>query len=161
MEVELKVHGLVIDPITQMPMLVLRDPATDDKLPIWVGAFEAYAITSELEHVRSPRPLTHDLLKNLLEEMGGTLERIVVTDVQDNIFYAVMKIKAADGVHELDCRPSDAIALALRCKAPIFVAPGVIGKAQEIDLTEGKQSSEEVRSWLEGLGREDLGQYEQ
>lgn len=160
MPIEMRIQGLMIDPITTMPLLVLRDPKTDAKLPIWVAVFEANAIATELERVKTPRPMTHDLLKNVLTELGGRLNRVIVTDLQDNIFYAMLEVETAAGQKAIDARPSDAIALALRCGAPIFARKEVIEAAQSIDLTQGHQDSERMRQWLQSLGEGELGKYE-
>ncbi len=160
MLVDMRVQGLMLDPITTMPLLVLRDPKTDAKLPIWVAVFEANAIATELERIPSPRPMTHDLLRNVMRELGGRLTEIRITDLQDNIFYAMLRIEAEDGVHEIDARPSDAIALALRCGAEIRASQHVIDAAQTIDLTQGHQDSEKIRQWLHSLGSGEVGKYE-
>jgi len=160
MLVEMRVQGLMLDPITTMPLLVLRDPQTDVKLPIWVAVFEANAIATELERVPSPRPMTHDLLRNVLRELGGTLTKVSITELQDNIFYAMLTIETKDAVIEVDSRPSDAIALALRCGASIFATQEVIDAAQTIDLTQGHKDSEKIRQWLHSLGSGELGEYE-
>lgn len=160
MMVEMRIQGLMVDPITTMPLLVLRDPKTDSKLPIWVAVFEANAIATELERVRTPRPMSHDLMRNLIEALGGKLVRVSITDLQDNIFYAMLEVETPSGVQQIDARPSDAVALALRCEAPIVASQEVIDAAQDIDLTHGHQDSEQIRHWLESLGESELGKYE-
>jgi bifunctional DNase/RNase len=161
MEIELRVLGLMVDPITRMPMVVLRDPQSDEKLPIWVGAFEALAIANELEHVKNPRPMTHDLIASILGEFGARVIKLVVTDVDDNIFYATLHVESEDGRRrEIDCRPSDGIALALRAGATILATEEVLKKGQELDLTAGHRDSEKIRLWIESLGRPELGKYE-
>lgn len=160
MQVEMRIQGLMIDPITQMPMVVLRDPRNDDKLPIWVGMFEANAIALELEKVKTPRPMTHDLLHDVLVELGARLTRIGIVDLRDSTFYALLHVVGPAGERDIDARPSDAIALALRFGAPIFVDENVISAAQNIDLTAGHEDAERFRQWLEGLDEEDLGRYE-
>ncbi len=160
MPVEMRIQGLMLDPITTMPLIVLRDPKTDAKLPIWVAVFEANAIATELERVPTPRPMTHDLLRNVLQELGGRLTHVTITDLQDNIFYAMLHIETEDGVREIDSRPSDAIALALRCDAGIYAAQEVIDAAQTIDLTQGHRDSEKIRQWLHSLGGGEVGEYE-
>ncbi len=161
MTVKMRIQGLMLDPFTNMPLLVLRDPQTDAKLPIWVAVFEADAIATELERVTSPRPKTHDLLRNVMQELGGTLERITVTDLDaDGIFYALLAIRTPNGTVELDARPSDAVALALRCDAPIFAEQSVIDAAQRIDLTQGHKDSERLRAWLHSLSETEIGKYE-
>ena len=161
MAVEMKIQGLMIDPITNMPIVVLRDPRTDNKLPIWVGVFEANAIALELERSRPPRPMTHDLLRDVLAELGARLERVEIVDLQDNVFFGALHVRGADGdLRVIDCRPSDAIALALRADCPIYARERVIEAAQEIDVTQGHEETEEFRRWLESLGEEELGKYE-
>lgn len=160
MSVEMRIQGLMVDPITNMPIVVLRDPRTDAKLPIWVGVFEANAIALELEKIKTPRPMTHDLLKETMARLGAKLTRVLINDLQDNTFYALLYLDTPQGPVELDARPSDAIALALRSSAPIFARETVISAAQNIDLTQGHQDAERFRSWLESLDEGDLGKYE-
>jgi len=160
MQVEMRIQGLMLDPITQGPLIVLRDPRTDSKLPIWVGAFEANAIATEMERIRMPRPSTHDLLRDVIRELGARLTKVVVTDLQDNVFYATLFLDTASGPKQIDARPSDAIALALRWDAPIYATEDVIQAAQDIDLTQGYKDTERFRQWLESLDESDLGKYE-
>ena len=160
MQVEMRIQGLMLDPITQGPLIVLRDPRTDSKLPIWVGAFEANAIATEMERIRMPRPSTHDLLRDVIRELGARLTKVVVTDLQDNIFFASLFLETAAGPKQIDARPSDAIALALRWDAPIYASEDVIQAAQNIDLTQGYKDTERFRQWLESLDESDLGKYE-
>lgn len=160
MNVEMRIQGLMVDPITNMPIVVLRDQRSDAKLPIWVGVFEANAIAIELEKIKTPRPMTHDLLRDALTQLGARLVRVTITELQDNTFYALLHLETKDGPKEIDSRPSDAIALALRCEAPIFVNQDVITAAQNIDLTQGHQDADRFRQWLESLDDEELGKYE-
>ncbi len=160
MQVEMRIQGLMIDPITNMPIVVLRDPRTDAKLPIWVGVFEANAIAIELEKIKTPRPMTHDLLRDALTQLGAKVVRVTITDLQDNTFYALLHLETHDGPKDIDARPSDAIALALRCEAPIFVNEDVIAAAQTIDLTQGHQDADRFRQWLESLDDDEMGKYE-
>lgn len=160
MQVEMRIQGLMIDPITQMPIVVLRDPRNDAKLPIWVGAFEASAISLELEQIKTPRPMTHDLLRDVIQELGARVVRAVVTDLQENTFFAVLHLDTAEGPRQVDSRPSDAIALALRCGAPIFANEEVIEAAQSIDLIQGHKDTERFRHWLEGLDDNEIGKYQ-
>lgn len=160
MPVEMRIQGLMIDPITNMPIVVLRDPHSDAKLPIWVGVFEANAIALELEKIKTPRPMTHDLMVGALKQLGAKLVQVSVTDLQDNTFFARLHLSTSSGDQEIDCRPSDAIALALRCDAPILVREEVIEAAKEIDLTQGHQDTERFRHWLETLDEEEFGRYE-
>jgi len=167
---ERKVKGLTLDPLTNMPIVILKD--TDEKkvLPIWVGIFEANAIALEMEQVSTPRPMTHDLLKNIIEGFQAQVARIVVNDLKDNTFYAVITINLNGSEVLIDARPSDAIALALRVNAPIFVAEKVIEEAKSIEFTEqvvsGEREGENMpesddwKKWLENLKPEDFGKYE-
>jgi bifunctional DNase/RNase len=160
MSVEMKIKGLMIDPVTNMPIIILRDPKTEAILPIWVGVFEANAIALEIERITTPRPMTHDLLKNLVEEFGGQATRVVISALRDNTFYAVIHIDAPDGHHELDSRPSDAIALALRAGAPIFAEQEVITQAKEVDLSKDGAENSRLRKFLETLDEKEFGKYE-
>ncbi len=167
---EMKVKGLTLDPLTNMPIVILKD--TDEKkvLPIWVGIFEANAIALEMEQVSTPRPMTHDLLKNIIEGFQAQVARIVVNDLKDNTFYAVITINLNGNEVLIDARPSDAIALALRVNAPIFVAEKVIEEAKSIEFTEQVASgeregenmpeSDDWKKWLENLKPEDFGKYD-
>jgi len=157
MEVEMKIKGLMIDPITNMPIIILRDPRGESVLPIWVGIFEANAIALELEKIVTPRPMTHDLLRDLVKSLGARLERISVTELKDNTFYAVIHLSQNGKTFEVDSRPSDAIALALRADAPIFVDTAVIEAAKSIDPTEDVRDTERLRKWLETLDETELG----
>jgi len=120
-EIEMAIKGLMVDPITNMPIILLREVEGQRVLPIWVGVFEANAIALQVENVQTPRPMTHDLLKAVIDQLGGRVERIVVCELKENTFYATLQILSAQGLLEVDARPSDAIALALRSGARIFV----------------------------------------
>jgi hypothetical protein len=158
-EIEMKVKGLVVDPISKMPIVVLEDPSNEQILPIWIGVFEANAIALTIENIPTPRPMTHDLLKNFLDKLNIAIERIVVNDVRNNTFYALIHCRR-DGLRiVIDSRPSDAIALALRMSSPIFVEDEVVRKAQGMKFDESTDSSEKLRKWLEGLSPEDFGKY--
>jgi bifunctional DNase/RNase len=159
MEIEMKVKGLVVDPISKMPIVVLEDPQNEKILPIWIGVFEANAIALTIENVPTPRPITHDLLKNFLERMGIAIEKIVVNDVRNNTFYALIHCRQDDRVLVIDSRPSDAIALALRMSSPIFVEDDVVRRAHSLKFEDNLDASEKLRKWLEGLGPEDFGKY--
>lgn len=160
MQVEMRIQGLMIDPITNMPIVVLRDPRNDERLPIWVGVFEANAIAMELEKIRTPRPMTHDLLRDVMVQLGASLTKIAIVDLQENTFFAVLHLATPAGAREIDARPSDAIALALRCDAPVFVDEKVIEGAKNMDINQGHQDTERFRAWLDSLGESDLGKYE-
>ncbi len=160
MEIEMKIKGLMIDPITQMPIIILRDPKSDSVLPIWVGIFEANAIALEMEKIIPPRPMTHDLLKNVIQGLEARIERVVVTELKDNTFYALIHFQHASGRLAIDSRPSDAIALALRTASPIFVESQVLSKARTMDFTADAADNEKLRKWLETLDEKELGKYE-
>lgn len=159
---EMKVKGLAIDPSTNMPIVILKDLEEERALPIWVGIFEANAIALEMESVPTPRPMTHDLIKNILEETEATVLRIVVNDLKDNTFYAEIYLSLNGNEVAIDSRPSDAIALALRVDAPIYVAKKVLEEARSIDLTDPElaDDKEKWKEWLEDLRPEDFGKYE-
>jgi bifunctional DNase/RNase len=160
MDVEVRVRGLVMDPSTNMPIVVLKDVASDAVMPIWVGIFEANAIAVEIEKLSAPRPMTHDLVRNLIHNLNGRLERVVVTEIKDDTFFAKLWLRQGDEPVLVDARPSDAIALALRFDCPIYVAEPVMQSAKltSASATEG-QTGEQLRGWLEGLNDEDLGRY--
>ena len=157
-EVEMQIRGLMIDPLTNMPIVVLKDIASDTVLPIWVGIFEANAIALELEKTATPRPMTHDLMRNMARGLNGSVNKVVVSDLRDDTFYAVIWMEQNGQTVALDSRPSDAIALALRWDCPIFAHRSVLDNAKQIDTTQ-KTGSDEMRRWLENLNDDDLGQY--
>ena len=157
MEVEMKIKGLMIDPITNMPIIILRDTAGEAVLPIWVGIFEANAIALELEKISPPRPMTHDLLRDVITGLGARIQRVAVTELRENTFYALIHLSQDGRSLQVDARPSDAIALALRAKAPIFVEANVIEMAKSIDPTEDAKDTERLRKWLETLDETELG----
>lgn len=153
------IKGLMIDPITSMPIVVLRDAAGEHVLPIWVGVFEANAIALQIENVQTPRPMTHDLLKRVIDDLAATVERIVVSDLRENTFYAVIYLRQGSTSVSVDARPSDAIALALRSQCPIYVADQVLDSARGVDASRDSVDVERLRRWLEDLSEEDLGKY--
>ena len=160
---EMKVKGLALDPSTNTPIVILEDLEEERALPIWVGIFEANAIALEMESVPTPRPMTHDLIKNILEGIQAEVSRIVINDLQDNTFYAVIFLSINGTEVTIDSRPSDAIALALRVDAPIFVAKKVLDEARSLDLPDTEQledDKEQWKEWLENLRPEDFGNYE-
>jgi hypothetical protein len=159
MEIEMMIKGLMIDPITNMPIVILKDKAGDRVLPIWVGVFEANAIALQIENISTPRPMTHDLLKNILTEIEAEVQRIVVSDLRDNTFYAMIYLDRDGETIAIDARPSDAIALALRTRSPIFVEDSVVESAKGLDLSKESTDSERLQKWLEGLNPDDLGKY--
>jgi bifunctional DNase/RNase len=177
--VQMTVAGITLDPTNNMPIIILKDMQNQIAIPIWIGLVEASAIATELEGIELARPMTHDLLKNVLSTLGGTLARIVVCDLKDNTFYATLHVQSGDQVLEVDSRPSDAIALALRTQADVFVARKVIESSQQLDLDalkevlgkdklgeeeagEGSKSKSEKDRWteiLENLKPDDFGKY--
>ena len=159
MEIRMKIKGLVIDPISKMPIVVLEDPQKERMLPIWIGVFEANAISLKLENIATPRPMTHDLVKNLLNNLDTQVEKIVVNDIKDNTFYAMIYCQHNGETITIDSRPSDAIALSLRTESPIFVEDEVIEKAQSLKFDENLEDSEKLKNWLENLKPEDFGKY--
>ena len=158
MEVEMKIRGLMMDPVTNMPIVVLKDEDEKFFLPIWVGIFEANAIALQLENVTTPRPMTHDLLRNMISELDARVIQVVINDLRDSTFFAQIRVITGGRTLDLDARPSDAIALALRTEAPIFVAQEVLDQAQTI-TPDGEDQDEKVKKWFEQLDSEDLGKY--
>ncbi len=156
----MSIKGLMIDPVTNMPIVVLREPEGDRVLPIWVGVFEANAIALQIENVQTPRPMTHDLLASVVAHLSGHVERIIICDLKDNTFYAlvVIRLGGQQEVH-VDARPSDAIALALRTNAPILVEETVFERAQRAEESGEADEMTRLRRWLENLGDEELGKY--
>jgi len=151
------IKGLMVDPITNMPIVVLREMGGHRVLPIWVGVFEANAIALQVENVQTPRPMTHDLLRAVITELGGALERIVVCELKENTFYAQLHVRSPRGVHAIDARPSDAIALALRFGCRIFVEDAVIQNAKTVEMSRESVDVGRLQKWLEDLSDEDLG----
>jgi bifunctional DNase/RNase len=160
MLIKMTVRGIALDPITNMPIIILKDVDERKALPIWVGIFEANAIALQIEKIITPRPMTHDLLKSMLVNMHATVEKVVITDLKENTFYALIFLNFDGKVVPIDSRPSDAIALALRTGSPIFVKSDVIEKAKNTDLTKDAGESERIRKWLENLDPDEMGKYE-
>ncbi|MFP5235434.1 MAG: bifunctional nuclease family protein [Acidobacteriota bacterium] len=160
MDIEVRIRGLMMDPATNMPIVILKDAASDAVMPIWVGIFEANAIAVEIEKMTAPRPMTHDLTRNLIHNLNGELERVVITELKEDTFFAVLRLRQGTEPVLVDARPSDAIALALRFDCPIYVAEEVmqLARVNPANAAEG-QGSEHLRGWLEGLNDEDLGRY--
>jgi bifunctional DNase/RNase len=159
LQIEMTIKGLMIDPITNMPIIVLRDQEGQRILPIWVGVFEANAIALQIENVQTPRPMTHDLLKNVIADLNASVERIIVCDLKENTFYATIQLRSTAGTVVIDARPSDAIALALRTSSPIFVEEDVIQDAKSLEASKDSTDVGRLRKWLEGLSEEELGKY--
>src|SRR5476649_1121219 len=159
LEVEMKIRGLMMDPMTNMPIVVLKDMSGDAVLPIWVGIYEANAIALEIEKVTTPRPMTHDLIKVLLLGLSTCLRKVVVSELKDDTFYAVIWLDREGELISGDSLPSDALALALRLDCPIFVEDAVLKSSKLAATVSDKVNNEELRRWLEGLNDEDLGRY--
>lgn len=159
MQIEMTIKGLMVDPITNMPIVILRDQEGKRVLPIWVGIFEANAIALQIENIATPRPMTHDLLRNVIADLKADVEKIVVSELQESTFYSMIHLRVGGEVVAVDARPSDAIALALRVRAPIFVEDQVIENAKSLEFTPSKDNPERLTKWLEGLNPEDLGKY--
>lgn len=160
MDIEVRIRGLMMDPATNMPIVVLKDVASDTVMPIWVGIFEANAIAIEIEKVAAPRPMTHDMTRNLIRNLNAELERVVITELKEDTFFAVLWLRQGEDALTIDARPSDAIALALRADCPIYVSEEVM-RAAKLNTSgppEGP-TAEQLRGWLEGLNDEDLGRY--
>ena len=154
------VGALTLDPNTKTPIVVLKDPDNKINLPIWIGLLEAASMATELEGIKPQRPMTHDLLRNVLGELGGTVEAVEVTELRDNTYFAHIQVKTREGrTVQIDSRPSDALALALRVDCPIFVEDQVLKNSKVSSTLSEKNTSEELRRWLENLSDEDLGRY--
>jgi len=160
MAVQMKIKGLMIDPVSNMPIIILKNPSGKTVLPIWVGIFEANAIAMQLEEVVSPRPMTHDLLKNVIEGLEAQVEQVVITDLKDNTFFAAIHLLRDGERFTIDARPSDAMALALRTSAPIFVERQVLDKSEGTGEEGESDQTERLRRWLESVDPEELGKYE-
>jgi bifunctional DNase/RNase len=159
MEVEMKIRGLMMDRETNNPIVVLKDVNGTAILPIWVGIYEASAIASEIEKQASPRPMTHDLIRNLLFGLEAAVKKIVVSDLKDDTFYAVIWLERNGEMISVDSRPSDALAVALRMDCPIFVDDTVLKTSRDNSPVAEVSNNEDLRKWLEGLSDEDLGRY--
>jgi len=159
MEVEMKIRGLMMDPVTNMPIVVLKDVSGSALLPIWVGIYEANAIALEIEKVATPRPMTHDLIKSVLLGLSTGIRKVVVNDLKDDTFYALIWLERNGELISIDSRPSDALALALRLDCPIFVEEEVLKSSKLTGPVSEKVNNEELRKWLENLNDEDLGRY--
>jgi uncharacterized protein len=156
-QVEMTIKGLMLDPISNSPIVILKDEEEKIFLPIWVGIFEANAIALQLESIATPRPMTHDLLRSAIDSLGGTVAKIVISDLKENTFYAIIHVRSGENVVEIDARPSDAIALALRTSSPIFVERSVLESAQTISADE--TTEKRLKKWFEDVSPEDLGKY--
>jgi bifunctional DNase/RNase len=159
MQIEMSIKGLMVDPVTNTPIVILRDKEGQKVLPIWVGIFEANAIALQIENIATPRPMTHDLLRNVIHDLKAEVQKIVVCDLQENTFYALIYLELNGSTVAIDARPSDAIALALRTRAPIFVEDTVIDNAKTVDFTTEKADADRLHQWLESLDPDELGKY--
>ena len=159
MEVEMKIRGLMMDPSTNTPIVVLKDTEGSAVLPIWIGVFEANAIALEIEKRQAPRPTTHDLLKNVLIGLNVRVQKVVVNELRDDTFFALIWVERDGQIMSIDSRPSDALALALRVDCPIFVEDQVLKNSKVASTITERNSGEELRKWLENLSDEDLGRY--
>jgi len=159
MEVEMKIRGLMMDPVTNMPIVVLKDSSGGAVLPIWVGIYEANAIALEIEKVTTPRPMTHDLLKNMLLGFEANVKKVVVSELRDDTFFAVIWMERNGQVISVDSRPSDALAIALRLDCPIYVEEEVLRTSKLSQVLTDRVSSDELRKLLENLNDEDFGRY--
>ena len=155
----MKIRGLMMDPVTNMPIVVLKDAKGSAVLPIWVGIYEANAIALEIEKVSTPRPMTHDLIKNVLLGLDTNVRKVVVSELKDDTFYALIWLENEGQAIAVDSRPSDALALALRVDCPIFVEEEVLKNSKISGTVSDKASNEDVRKWLENLNEDDLGRY--
>jgi bifunctional DNase/RNase len=158
-EVEMQIRGLMMDPVTNMPIVVLKDVASDQVLPIWVGIFEANAIALELEKTATPRPMTHDLLRSFARGLNARVQKVVVSEMRQDTFFAVIWMEQAGESITIDARPSDAIALALRSDCPIYVARDVLNRSRQVSDGAGNINAEELRKWLENLNDDEMGRY--
>jgi bifunctional DNase/RNase len=159
MLIEMNIKGLMVDPITNTPIVILKDKEGDRVLPIWVGIFEANAIALQIENIATPRPMTHDLLRNIIGDLDGQVDRVVVNDLKDNTFYAIIHLTVRGERVAIDARPSDAIALALRTRSPFLVDETVIDNAKSVDFAAQPADNERLQKWLESLDPEELGKY--
>lgn len=159
MLIEVTVKGLTLDPVTNNPIVMLADRAGERVLPIWINTFEASAISMQLENFAPTRPMTHDLLRNVIADLDGRVDRVVVTELRDNTFFAVIHLLVHGEAVAIDARPSDAIALALRSAAPIMVDTALLDSAEAGELTADRTDNDRLQKWLESLDPEELGKY--
>jgi len=159
MQIEMTIKGVLVDPVTNDPIIILRDKDGERVLPIWVGVHEANAIGLQIENVAPERPMTHDLLRDVIQALDGTVDKVVVCDLKKNTFFALIHLLVRGDPVTVDARPSDAIALALRTRAPIFVEESVIDNAKTVESTPDRADTERLQKWLESLDADDLGKY--
>ncbi len=159
MQVEMSIKGVMVDPITNMPIVILHDREGQRVLPISVGICEANAIALQIENISTPRPMTHDLLRNVIRDLKADVQKVVVSDLKEGTFYAVIHLIVGGGLVAIDARPSDAIALALRARAPIFAEDTVIDNAKQLGISPDTGDAERLQQWLEALDPDELGKY--
>ncbi|OGQ47672.1 MAG: hypothetical protein A2W63_02195 [Deltaproteobacteria bacterium RIFCSPLOWO2_02_44_9] len=163
MLLEMKVFGLALDPLTNAPIIILKDSSDKNVLPIWIGPLEASAIATELEKIHLARPMTHDLLKEILKSLDITVPKIEITNLEDNVYYAVIHLVSGNNHYTVDARPSDAIAVALRTNSPIFVEKKVLEKSRYIDSSRHEDKDRDRQTeWLEmleNLSSKNFGKY--
>ena len=159
MQVEMSIKGVMVDPITNEPIVILHDREGQRVLPISVGIFEANAIVQQLENISTPRPTTHDLLRNVIRDLKADVQKVVVSDLKEGTFYAVIHLIVGGELVAIDARPSDAIALALRVRAPIFAEDTVLDNAKQLDVSPATGDSERLQEWLAALDPDELGKY--
>jgi uncharacterized protein len=157
--VRMEIKGLMLDPTSNIPIVVLREQGGQIFLPIWIGVFEANAIALRIEGIEPPRPLTHDLLRSVFTHFQIEVQRVVISDLRENTFFALIEVRKNGEDISIDARPSDAIALALRTDAPIFVRRDVLDRAKAVDLATHAVDEEKLKQWLEELNPDDLGKY--
>lgn len=157
MLIEMQIKGLMMDPVTGVPIVILRNADNQRVLPIWVGPVEANAIALQIENVTPPRPMTHDLLRNVLTEFDARVQRVVITALRGNTFYAYLDIDRQGTRVLIDARPSDALAVALRSRAPVFVDDAVLDQASSVEVSNEQADRERLQRWLESLDPDDMG----
>ena len=157
MLIEMQIKGLMLDPVTNVPIVILRDADGQRVLPIWVGPAEANAIALQVENLASPRPMTHDLLRDLVASLGASVSRVIISALKAGTFYAYLELKTSSGLVMVDARPSDALALAARTRAPIFVQPAVLEQSRSVEVTTDQADQDRLQKWLESLDPDDMG----
>ena len=157
MLVEMQIKGLMLDPVTNVPIVLLRDADGQRVLPIWVGPAEANAIALQIENLAPPRPMTHDLLRDIVGALGVTLSRVIISDLKGSTYYAYLELRQGEDVILVDARPSDALALAARTRAPIFVRSSVLDQEKSLEVTTDPADQDRLQRWLESLDPDDMG----
>jgi bifunctional DNase/RNase len=157
MLIEMSIKGLMVDPVTNMPIVLLRDADNQRVLPIWVGPVEANAIALQVENIAPPRPMAHDLLRNVLAELGARLTRVVISDLRESTFFAYLELQRNGETIFVDARPSDALALSIRTRTPVFVDTKVLDRSRSTEVTSEQADQERLQRWLESLDPDDLG----